>query len=113
MSSDHNTRRPINSIDAKSKSKAELNSLAASINEKIVSRKAHLQHLRNQLSQLQEQCVENWGTDDLQKLRKIYSESVAAQNAEMNAFYQALNEASLVLNQIDTELDSLGSSNAR
>lgn len=113
MSIDHDTRRPDNHINARSISKAELNNLAASINEKIVSRKAHLDHLKNQQSQLKKQCLENWGTDNLPALRRIYSESVAAQNAELNAFYQALNEANQVLNQIDMDLDSLGNGNAR
>lgn len=109
----NNTIKQNISVDSRTHSKAELNSLAASINEKIVSRKAHLDHLKRQQAQLQAQCVENWGTDKLPALRKIYAESVAAQSTELNTFYQLLNEANQVLNQIDIELESIGSINAQ
>lgn len=89
------------------KSKDDLNRRAAIVNERIINAKAAQTQILKQLDLVRQTCIEKWGTDNLDKLRDIYRESVKSQNEAMNNFHASIEEAEKILDQIDIEINGI------
>lgn len=84
-----------------------LDQRALEVNDRIAGNKAIRNQLTSQLNEIKRICMERYGTDDISKLRKLYSKEIQLETQNRKEYEESIHNAEILLNQIDEELNQI------
>lgn len=85
----------------------DLTNRANNLNKKIAGLSALKKQNEQELAQAEKRAIDEFGTSDLNELRKMYKDAVTEQTRAILQYEEKLNKSEAIVAQVESELETI------